>query len=498
MLFNSIKFLIFLPIVLAIYHVMPKRLKPFWLLLASCFFYMCWNAKYIVLIFISIILTYIAGLCIEKIKNKYSDEKKKKRKMKLCLAICLLLNLSILFFFKYYDFALSSLTKVFNTFNIQLNAPKFDFMLPIGISFYTFQALGYIIDVYRNNVKAERNFIKYALFVSFFPQLVAGPIERSKNLLSQLDKREKLNYKNLREGFFIMVWGFFLKLVIADRISIFVTKIFDNYNEFSGLYLIIAVVLFGFQIYCDFNGYSTIAKGSAKMLNIELMDNFNAPYLSRSVGEFWRRWHISLSTWFKDYLYIPLGGNRKGKFRKYLNILIVFIVSGLWHGANWTFVIWGALNGVFQIIGDIFKNIRKRVNNFLRIKEDGIFHKIIQIIITFILINFTWIFFRANSFTDAINIIRGIFTNLNPAMLLNSSIFNLGLSEASFRILMIGLIVLVVADILKYKKINILAKILNLNYVLRCLILLVTIGFILVFGIYGSAYDATQFIYFQF
>lgn len=335
MLFNSIDFLIFLPIVVLIYFLIPDKIKSLWLLIASYYFYMCWNAKYALLLLFSTVITYASGLLIERFKRKYVRYKK------YILIFSLAANLALLFYFKYINFAFDILRSVFEGMHIQLNVPKFDIVLPVGISFYIFQALGYTIDVYRDEIYAEKNFLKYALFVSFFPQLVAGPIERSKNLLCQLATPKKFKFEEAREGLLLMLWGFFLKIVLADRIAIFVDTVYGDYTTYAGYYLILATVLFAFQIYCDFAGYSTIAIGVAKILGITLMENFKSPYLSTSVAEFWRNWHISLTSWFKDYLYIPLGGSRKGKFRKYLNKMIVFLLSGLWHGASMSFVVWG-------------------------------------------------------------------------------------------------------------------------------------------------------------
>ncbi len=329
MLFNSWQYLIFFPIVVLIYFVLPKKGKNTWLLVSSYYFYMGWNVKYIVLLFFTTVVTYTGALLIEKYRKKGF------------LFLTIVLNFGVLFYFKYVQFAWDNLGHICSRLGIPFTEHEFDILLPVGISFFTFQAVGYTIDVYRKEIYAERNFLRYALFVSFFPQLVAGPIERSKNLLKQLDKTYAYSYDRMREGLLLMLWGFFLKLVIADRAAIFVDTVFGDTNKYAGLYIVVATIIFAFQIYCDFYGYSVIAMGSARIIGLNLMDNFNAPYFSRSVAEFWRRWHISLSTWFRDYLYIPLGGSRKSKIRNYLNLMTVFLTSGLWHGAAWTYVTWG-------------------------------------------------------------------------------------------------------------------------------------------------------------
>lgn len=345
MLFNSYDFLIFFPIVTLIYFLIPHKVRCIWLLITSYYFYMCWNAKYALILLLSTTVTYISGLLIEN-ANKIQDEKKGTKLKKTFVVLSFVINLSILFLFKYFDFAVDNINRVLSYLNIQILEPSFDIVLPVGISFYIFQALSYTVDVYRKDVKAEKNFLKYALFVSFFPQLVAGPIERSKNLIKQIHERHYFNAQRVKDGLLLMIWGGFQKIVIADRVAIVVDTVFNNFPEYGGMYIVVASILFAVQIYCDFAGYSTIAIGAAKVMGFALMENFNAPYFSTSVSEFWRRWHISLSSWFKDYLYIPLGGNRKGKLRKYINLMIVFIVSGLWHGAEWSFVIWGALNRI--------------------------------------------------------------------------------------------------------------------------------------------------------
>ena len=344
MLFNSLQFLIFFPIVVLVYFIIPVRIKKFWLLAASYYFYMCWNAKYAFLILASTVITYFSGLLLERIKNNNTyDSDRKTRLKKYVVAGSFILNLGILFYFKYINFAIDTLQKLFGLVHIELNVPAFDIILPVGISFYTFQALSYTMDVYRGEIYAEKDFFQYALYVSFFPQLVAGPIERSKNLLKQLAIPQPFDFDKARDGFLLMLWGYFLKIVLADRIAIVVDTVYTDYEKYPGWYLIVATVLFAFQIYCDFAGYSTIAIGAAEILGIKLMENFNAPYTAESVADFWKRWHISLTSWFRDYLYIPLGGNRKGKIRTYLNRMIVFLLSGLWHGASLHFVMWGGL-----------------------------------------------------------------------------------------------------------------------------------------------------------
>ena len=453
---------------------------------------MCWNAKYIILIFASTVITYVSGLLIDKVKDTDYKILTQNGLKKVIVFGSVIINLSILFYFKYINFAVEIITRVLAKTNVSVNIPVFDVILPVGISFYTFQALSYTIDVYRGDIYAEKNFLRYALFVSFFPQLVAGPIERSRNLLKQLAVPKKFSFENVREGLLLMLWGFFLKIVLADRIAIFVDTVYANYTTYSGMYVVVAIVLFAVQIYCDFFGYSTIAMGTAKVLGVDLMENFDAPYMAASVAEFWRRWHISLSSWFKDYLYIPLGGNRKGKIRKYINIMIVFLVSGLWHGANWSYVVWGGLNGVYQVIGAIFTPLRNKIKENLHLKKNFLPLMIVYMFVTFILVDLTWIFFRADTIQHAFDIIESIFHMNDPVLLANGALYDLGLSKPNFIVLVISLLLLLLADVCKYRGVKVRNVILNLN------IIIVGILGILIFGIWGSGYSETNFIYFQF
>jgi D-alanyl-lipoteichoic acid acyltransferase DltB (MBOAT superfamily) len=348
MVFHSFSYLVFFPIVIAGFFIIPQKIKNLWLLTASYFFYMSWNCKYAILIVTSTIVTYLCAMFIEK-ANLHQARLAKK----IYVAISLIINLATLFAFKYLSFFTININKLFLFFGSETTVPSLNLLLPVGISFYTFQVIAYILDVYRGKTKVEKNIITYALYVSFFPALVAGPIERANNLLTQLKQKYSFDFERVKSGLLLILWGFFLKLVLTERLAIVVNHVYSDYDKYVGFYLIIATVAFAFQIYTDFVAYSYIAMGSAQVIGIKLMENFNAPYFSTSISEFWHRWHISLSTWFRDYVYIPLGGNRHGKIKKYRNVLIVFILSGLWHGANWTFIIWGALNGVYQIIGSL-------------------------------------------------------------------------------------------------------------------------------------------------
>ncbi len=498
MLFNSMKFLIFFPIVVLAYYILPQKIRQYWLLAASYYFYMCWNAKYAVLILFSTVITFISGLLLEKVKRLPWTGKKKIKYKHLIVALSFTLNLAVLFYFKYFNFTTDIINAVFRTVHIELNIPAFDIVLPVGISFYTFQALGYTVDVYRNEIYAEKNFFRYALFVSFFPQLVAGPIERSKNLLKQLNNPTKFHFATATDGFLLMLWGFFLKIVLADRIAIFVDTVYGDYQTWSGWYLIVATILFAIQIYCDFYGYSVIAMGAAKILGIQLMENFDAPYLSVSVAGFWRKWHISLTSWFKDYLYIPLGGSRRGKLKKYFNKIIVFLVSGLWHGAEISFVVWGGLNGLYQVGGEILKPVRDKLVTVFCLNRKSLGHKLLQMIGTFLLVDFSWIFFRADKLWDALRIVKRIITANNPWVLFDGSLYQCGLDNKNFWLMIICLFILLFADFCKQRGIQIRNVIAKQDYWFRWIFIAFTVWAILTFGIWGAGYNEANFIYFQF
>ncbi len=502
MLFNSIEFFLFYPAVLLVYFVLPSKIRYLWLLLSSYYFYMCWNPAYILLIVASTVITYLCGRGVEAFKEKGGLEKgKKKRWMNLIMATSFFLNIGLLVYFKYTNFLVDCMNGVFRFFKIG-ELPQTHIFLPVGISFFTFQALGYTIDVYRGDVKAEKNLFKYSLFVSFFPQLVAGPIERSANLLKQVREestRKLWDYQRVTAGLTIMVWGFFMKLVIADRAAILVDTVFGGYEGYQMTGLGIGIAIFAVQIYCDFAGYSTIAVGAAKVLGFELMENFNTPFFAESVADFWRRWHISLGTWFKDYLYIPLGGSRCSKRKRYRNILITFGISGLWHGANFTYVIWGLLHGVYQIAEKELTPIVEKINEKCHTKINSFGYRFFKVAATFVLCGITWIFFRAESLYQAIHYIYRMFAYRDWWSLSNQSIYQLGLDAMEMNILVFGIIILFLVDLLKYRTGQGLVDFLENQWIVfRWCVLLGLLFLCVVFGCYGPGFDSVQFIYFQF
>ncbi len=498
MLFNSIEFMIFFPAVCLCYYLIPHRFRYIFLLACSYFFYMCWNPKYALLMLTSTVITYLSGLLLSA-AEQIPDEAKRIRRKKWCVALSFISNLSILFFFKYYNFAADSIVRILEHAHIHAEIPVLDVVLPVGISFYTFQALSYTMDVYRKEIYAERNFLKYALFVSFFPQLVAGPIERSKNLLIQINERHRFEFDRVREGLLLMLYGYFQKVVLAEYLAAAVDNVYSSYAQRTGFQLLIATVLFAFQIYCDFGSYSNIAIGAAKVMGFRLMENFNTPYFAVSVADFWRRWHISLSSWFRDYLYIPLGGNRKGKVRKWINLMIVFLVSGLWHGASWHFVMWGALNGIYQVIGEWLRPVKKRINQLFRIDESVFSHRLLHMLITFCLVDLSWVFFRASGMRESVEILKKIAgLGTGSWMTFGDNLAVLGLTDKTLVVLVISLLILLIADICKYHGISLTAWITKQGIWLRWILYYAAIFGILIFGVYGPGYDAAQFIYFQF
>ena len=496
MLFNSVDFLIFFPIVTSIYFVIPHRVRYLWLLVCSYYFYMCWNAVYALLLFGSTLITWASGLAIEAYRRK--DEENGKLRSQGMVAISFTLNLAMLVIFKYTGFIIGNLNLILGRIGIALALPEVSLLLPVGISFYIFQALSYTVDVYRGDVRVERNLLRYAVFVSFFPQLVAGPIERSSRLLEQFYEKHEFDCERAIRGLMMMLWGYFQKMVVADRLAVFVSQVFDHYTDYTGLPVLLACVFFAFQIYCDFAGYSCIAIGAAQVMGFDLMENFRQPYLAVSVADFWRRWHISLTSWFRDYLYIPLGGNRRGTLAKYRNIMIVFLASGLWHGANWTYIVWGGLNGLFQIIGEVLRPIREEVRRLFHASDKPGVGRLLSILITFLLVDFTWIFFRADSLTAAIGVIRRMFAGFGMPPFRDGSLFSLGLSKLDFMLALIWIAVLVAVDILHRRNVGIRSWILRQRLVIRWTVYIAAIFIVLIFGFYGPNYDAAQFIYFQF
>lgn len=466
MLFNSFHFVYFFLAITAFYYLLSYKYRWVLLLIGSYYFYMNWKPVYALLILFSTFTTYLAALGIQ------SSERATRRKLYLYLSV--LINFSILFVFKYFNFINQSVYEGLTALHIRWPVPDLNLLLPVGISFYTFQAVGYSVDVYRGEIKAEKHFGIYALFVSFFPQLVAGPIERAKNLLPQFRSKVIFDVGNISSGMQKALWGFFIKLVIADRAAIYVDAIYNHVEFHTSLSFVLATFIFAIQIYCDFAGYSLIAIGCAEILGFSLMTNFRRPYFAPTITDFWRRWHISLSTWFKDYVYIPLGGNRKGSARTYFNLFLTFVISGLWHGANWTFVVWGALHGFYQVVEKFFKTNIPSKRPVLRF---------IYYMIAMGLVMIAWVFFRANSISDA-STIFGSF--LQP----KTSVF---LDKTTLFYLFIGIFILIGVEAIQEFSPRLLSA-WKQFFPVRFVAYICISVLILLIGVF----DGDQFIYFQF
>ncbi|MEW6599513.1 MAG: MBOAT family O-acyltransferase [Nitrospirota bacterium] len=478
MLFNSLQYLIFFSLVVTTYYLISYRFRWTFLLAASYYFYMCWKIEYVVLIIASTVSAYIAGILLDKHRESLNK--------KWILIAVLLFNLGILFLFKYYNFFNDSLRVVLNKFNIFYDTPSLKLLLPVGISFYTFQVISYLVDVYRGQITAERHFGYFAVFISFFPKLIAGPIERAGNLLPQFREKAGFDYQRTTDGLKLIAWGLFKKMVIADRVAVYVDQIYNNPADYTGAPVILATVLFAFQIYCDFSGYSDIAIGSGQVLGFRLMNNFNRPYSAKSVTEFWRRWHISLSTWLTDYIYTPVSIHFRnwGVPALIYSLFVTFLACGLWHGANWTFVIWGLLHGLLLSLDALTKKRRKKIQKLV----PRALYNNISLAFTFSFLCFTYVFFRANSVSDAFLIINNMFS-------INLSNMNIDVTIMSRTDLIVAFLSIAGLEIVQFiqNKININQYIAAKPLLFRWGVYIAFTSYLLFFRTSGA-----EFIYFQF
>lgn len=479
MLFNSLEFAIFFPLVVALYYLLPQPQRLPFLLLASCVFYMAFIPVYILILFVTITIDYIAGIYIERTQGSTR---------KIWLVASIISTCAVLFVFKYFNFFTGSFVGLANLFGWHLPEVVAHIILPIGLSFHTFQSLSYVVEVYRGKQRAETHFITYSTYVMFFPQLVAGPIERPQNLLHQFYEHHDFDYDRITGGLKRMAWGFFKKLVVADRLALYVNDVYANPRNFNGLQLSLATVFFAYQIYCDFSGYSDIALGSAQVLGFKLMENFRTPYYSLSIGEFWHRWHISLSTWFRDYVYIPLGGSRYGLGRWLLAIMVTFAISGLWHGANWTYVVWGVLNGVYLITGKATKSLRDRIFAAVGLREETLPRRIIMLATTFLLVCVGWVIFRARNITDAWYVLTHFAVGWN--------LHQMGTEQFLMRQMPIAVAAIVALEIgqLWHGRFPVPAIVSRLPLIPRWAAYASFVMAVIIFGVYRNS----QFIYFQF
>ena len=503
MLFNSIQFGLFFAVVMLVFYVLPPRIRVWWILLASLFFY-CYKDKnepvseQSVYLFTAIIISWSAALIMDLIPSE--------GKLKIIRAILLIEGLiadfGMLIYFKYTKFFIELINPSIVEHGGSPISTDFNLLMPIGISFFIFTSTGYLFDVYRKKIRAEKNPFYYALFTCFFPCIMSGPIERADHLIPQLKNLHKvrvIDADRMSNGIMLIVWGLFAKMVIADRIALVVDNVYGSYYIYGSVELILASICYSIQIYCDFMSYSTIALGCAKLMGIDVYDNFNAPYLSLSVKEFWRRWHISLSSWLRDYVYIPLGGSRCSKIRKYLNVIITFLVSGIWHGAGINFIIWGGIHGLLQVIDDITLPVRKKVCELTQAKTESFGHKFGQGLITFILVDLAWVFFRVTDFRLAAEIIRRMFMKPDLWVFFNNSLYNLGLDRREFNILFVAILILIVMDIARKTKDKSIGDIMiNQPWWFRWSVIILLFLGVLTFGTYGPAFDPADFIYLQF
>lgn len=476
MLFNSFHFLFFFITVTTFYFLLPYNKRWLLLLVSSCYFYMAFVPIYILILGFTIVVDYIAGILIEKSAGK---------QRRLYLIISLVANIGILCVFKYYNFINENFSFLLHGFGLSNPMPYLSILLPIGLSFHTFQAMSYTIEVYRGKQPAERHFGIYALYVMFYPQLVAGPIERPQNLLHQFRQKHSFDSDRVFEGLKIMIWGLFKKLVVADRLGIYVNGAYNHLDQQDGMTLIMATIFFSFQIYCDFSGYSDMAIGAAKVMGFDLMANFKRPLFAKSTGEFWKRWHISLSTWFKDYLYFPLGGNRGSVSRTYVNLMIVFFISGFWHGANWTYIIWGGINGFYLVFAIITKKYRDKMGEIIELNKFPRVNVFVQIVITFILISLSRVFFRATSVADAFTVFKKMLT-------FKGSIFNDGISIVVY--CFSAIFMLLIVEFKREFYTGSLSFSHNKNFWVRTSYYGILVILIILLGVF----DGGQFIYFQF
>ena len=493
-LFTSFLFLAGFPILAALYYLLPQKISRICLLAASWGYYIFMNPLHIPVLLSVTAVSYGGGLLLYTKREKTDAP----RVAKGILIACICAIVGLLFLYKYWNFLADSITALLETFGLAVQSPRHSLGMPLGISFYSLQAISYLADIYRREIPAEKNVVYYALFLSFFPSLSSGPINRANTLLPQLRGKKTLRYENVKEGLIQMAWGYLQKIVVADRIGLYVDFVYDDPALFAGWPILLGVFFYGFQIYYDFAGYSNLAIGAAKVLGFQLQDNFRQPYLSHSIQEFWRRWHISFSSWLRDYVYIPLGGSRCSKPRKYMNLMITFLVSGLWHGANWNFLVWGGIHGVYQIVGNAVRPVRERLlenpsspRGLRRLK------RVVQVIVLFLLVDFAWIFFRAGDFGHLAQIFQGMFsTGVLSDQIAMLSTFPGGVLPNSASAL-IGLVAAIFGDFFANRG-RPYERFARRGAFFQGAALMILVFMILIFGLYGTSYQADSFIYTQF
>ena len=490
MLFNSLNFVVFFPFVIAIYRFLPCRFRRAFLMIASLFFYGCFDIRSIPVLLGIILITYSAANAMDRMETG------RKAVMLAAVVLCL----ATLGAFKYLSFIVNNLNAVMSRIHISFVMPSLSLIIPAGISFYTFKAVGYVADVYRGKQKAEKNLVNYALFISFFPQIVAGPIDRADNLLRQINEPEGPDAEDFRTGILLMLWGYFEKLVIADRISCIVDAVYNNHTSYSGAVIAYATICYGIQIYADFAGYSSISIGASRMLGFKINDNFRQPYLAVDIKDFWSRWHISMSTWFRDYVYIPLGGNRKGRTRKYVNNMITFLLSGLWHGSSWNFVAWGCLHGIYHLISGLTSDFRNRISSQLKLDDNTFGRRLFKTLATFIMVDYAWMFFRAGSLSTAADMTKRIITDFRLYTVSGDwmDALSLPLPEAALQSMLPAVIVLLMVDILHERGFGFIKWLDKQGLIFRWICYMGASLYIILAAIQNLGLSSADFIYFRF
>lgn len=483
--FTTLSYLAFLAVAILLYYVCPPKGKNFVLLIISFLFYGIYNWKLVPFLCIFSLAVYGMGILLERHRTGSG------------IFVCVVIGLLPLLFCKYFGFLMGLMGNSWEL--LGKLGQRFSFVLPLGISYFTFKSIGYLIDVYKGKIEAEKNVIDLCLFITFFPEMLIGPIDRTENLLAQIrEKGNRFRWENLKIGACMLLYGYFTKLVVADRIGIIVDTVYSDLYAYSGFTVLIAVILYSFQIYFDFAGCTYLARGTGKMLGFSLPENFRQPYLAVSVADFWRRWHISLTSWLREYIYFPLGGNRKGILRKHMNVLIVFLISGIWHGAGVSFVVWGFLNGAFQVLGTVCKPLREKIYIVLKMDESSALCVWWKRFCTFSLMTAAWIFFRADGMHQALLVFKKIFAEWNPWVFWDGSLYELGLSQRNWILMMLLIAVMIVIDLLRARGCRLYFWFTQRHSVTKSIILYIILFSIIVFGIYGSAYDSAAFIYMQF
>ena len=486
MLFNSLNFVVFFPIFLFVYWLIPDGFRRIWLLAASWFFCACFDPRCLAVLIGITLVTYAGGIILEKNRS---------RVLIVCTVAICLLTLGI---FKYLGFITNNINAILARVHVSFTLSAFSLFVPAGISFYTFKGIGYVTDVYRGQEKAESSFLDHALFIAFFPQLIAGPIDRASSLLRQIKEPRRFSEEDFKAGALLMLYGYFEKLIVADRISIIVDRIYGDHMSYSGAAIVLATLCYGIQIYTDFAGYSYISVGAARILGFKVADNFRQPYFATDIKDFWKRWHISMSSWFRDYVYIPLGGNRKGRWRKLVNNMVTFLLSGLWHGSAWNFVVWGGLHGLYNMVSELTSGYRKRLGEKLGIKEDTFGRRFFKVIMTFIIVDYAWMFFRAGSLSAAVSMTGQILNDFRLYTITADFIKDLGTTGAMLNSMILSLMFILFIDIVHEKGFSIIKWLEEQGTVFRWLCYIGAVLIVILSAIQNLGQSSNAFIYFNF